>query len=117
MDIKGLRFLQRSFHTFLHTNQKIMLPEGQRLRPRFWKKKHDEAFCLSVYDSIKEAFGMMLPVGNRKLLVGDISFEIIGEQLNILQVSIEFDWYEKKERVETEPEAKELVVLIEKKGD
>lgn len=47
MDIKGLRFLQRSFHTFLHTNQKIMLPEGQRLRPRFWKKNMMRPFvCL-----------------------------------------------------------------------
>ena len=103
-------------HVFAHES-KNYASGGATFKATLLEKKHDEAFCLSVYDSIKEAFGMMLPVGNRKLLVGDISFEFIGEQLNILQVSIEFDWYEKKERVETEPEAKELVVLIEKKGD
>ena len=60
---------------------------------------------------------MTLPVGDRKLLVGEISFEFIGEYLNILQVTVEFDWYEHKERVETEPIAETLSVSMEKEGD
>ena len=81
------------------------------------EKTHDEAFCLDIYDRIREAFGMTLPVGGRKLLVGDISFEFIGESLNVLQISVEFDWYEQKERIETEPAAESLVVSMEKRGD
>ncbi len=90
---------------------------GATFKATLLEKTHDEAFCLSIYDRIREAFGMTLAVGNRKLLVGDISFEFIGESLNMLQMSVEFDWYEHKERIEAEPVAETLAVSMEKKGD
>ena len=90
---------------------------GATFKATLLEKTHDEAFCLDIYDRIREAFGMTLPVGGRKLLVGDISFEFIGESLNVLQISVEFDWYEQKERIETEPAAESLVVSMEKRGD
>ena len=35
----------------------------------------------------------------------------------MLQMSVEFDWYEHKERIEAEPVAETLAVSMEKKGD
>lgn len=90
---------------------------GATYKATLLEKTHDEAFCLSIYDRIREAFGMTLSVGDRKLLVGEMSFEFIGEYLDILQISVEFDWYEQKERIEMEPVAETLAVSMEKKGD
>lgn len=103
-------------HPFAHET-KNYASGGATYKATLLEQTHDEAFCLSIYDSIREAFGMTLPVGDRKLLVGDISFEFIGEHLDILQISVEFDWYEQKKRIEREPLADTLIVAMEKKGD
>ena len=103
-------------HGYSHES-KSFSQNGTTFKATLLEQSHDEELCLSIYDAIREAFGMTLPVGDRKLLVGEISFEFIGEYLNILKVTIEFDWYEHKERVETEPIAETLAVSMEKKGD
>nr|DAV32503.1 MAG TPA: tail completion protein [Caudoviricetes sp.] len=103
-------------HPFAHET-KNYASGGATYKATLLEKTHDEVFCLSIYDGIREAFGMTLPVGDRKLLVGDISFEFIGEHLDILQISVEFDWYEQKKRIEREPLADTLIVAMEKKGD
>ena len=103
-------------HPFAHET-KNYASGGATYKATLLEKTHDEVFCLSIYDGIREAFGMTLPVGDRKLLVGDISFEFIGEHLDILQISVEFDWYEQKKRIEREPMADTLIVAMEKKGD
>lgn len=91
---------------------------GATFKATLLEKTHDEAFCISAYDKIRKALGMILQVQGRKLLVGEISFEFIGEYLNILQISVDFDWYEQVERVETEPTAESVSVSMqEKKGE
>lgn len=103
-------------HQFSHET-KNYASGGATYKATLLEKSHDEANCLEIYDKIKEAFGMNLRVQDRKLLVGDISFEFIGENANILQISVEFDWYEQKERIETEPVAETLVMSMKKKGE
>ena len=90
---------------------------GATYKATLLEKTHDELLCLSIYDDIREAFGMTLRVVDRILIVGDISFEFIGESLDTLQISVEFEWIEQKERIETEPTADELAVSMEKKGE
>lgn len=90
---------------------------GATYKATLLEKTHDELLCLSIYDDIREAFGMTLRVVDRILVVGDISFEFIGESLDTLQISVEFEWIEQKERIETEPTADELAVSMEKKGE
>ena len=103
-------------HPFAHETKNYD-SGGATYKATLLEKTHDEEQCLSIYDSIREAFGMTLPVGNRKLLVGEISYEFIGENLNILQISVEFDWQEQRERIETEPLAESLALSMEKKGE
>lgn len=103
-------------HGFSH-DTKNYSANGATFKATLLEQTHDEALCLNVYDKIQDYFGMTLPVGARKLLVGEISFDFIGEYRNILQISVEFDWYEQKAHVETEPLAEAVGVSVEKKGE
>lgn len=89
---------------------------GATFKATLFESSHDEAYCLDIYEKVKNAFGMTLPAAGRKLLIGEISFEFIGENLNMLQITVEFDWMEKKKQMETQPLADEIAVAIEKRG-
>ena len=50
-------------------------------------------------DEIKDLFGLVFCVGNRKLTVGEFSHDYIGEYQDILQISVDIDY---KENTSTE---------------
>lgn len=56
---------------------------------------------LQMVDTVKAAFGMVFTVQDRRLTVGEITYDYIGEKENILQISVDFDFYENST---TEPE-------------
>lgn len=96
---------------------KTFARNGATFKVTLLEKTPDEALTLEVADKIREAFGMSLKVGNRTLLIGDITFDYVGEYNNILQVSVDFDWYESKPRKETEEIMAEVDLALNKKGE
>ena len=56
---------------------------------------------LQLVDTVKEAFGMAFTVQDRKLTVGEITYDYIGQKEDILQISVDFEFYE---NTATEPE-------------
>lgn len=87
-------------HGYMHESLDYA-KNGATYKLTLFEESHDEAYCLEVFERLKEAFGMVLKVKGRHLLVGDMSYEFIGENANMLQVSAEFDWMEQKARTET----------------
>lgn len=77
----------------------------------YMPKVLDQVDNLKKTDEIFEALGMVLVVGDRRLLVIDYSHEYIGESNNIIQISFNLDWWEKKDR----PGA-ELITSVDMKG-
>lgn len=59
---------------------------------------------------IREAFGMVVTVGSRKLRVTEFSHEYTGEYNNILQVSVAFDWYENTRKPESGDRMQDVTV-------
>lgn len=49
---------------------------------------------LQMVDTVKAAFGMVFEVQDRRLTVGEITYDYIGEKEDILQISVDFDFYE-----------------------
>lgn len=64
---------------------------------------------MNVSDKIENVFGLFIPVENRKLKIQDIYFEKTGENKEILQAYIKFEYYEAIEREETHEKIKEIV--------
>lgn len=102
---KGLKHSSRNY-----------MEKGATYKLTLFEKTHDEAFCLDVFEKIQEAFGMTIRIGNRYLLVGEISSDFIGENANILQISIDFDWIDAKPRKETEEIMQEIYIHMDE-GD
>lgn len=67
---------------------------------------------LEKVDEIKELFGLIFHVGNRRLTVGDFSHDYIGEYQDILQISIEIDYKENTQKEDTAPIAQEMGVKV-----
>lgn len=63
-------------------------------------------------DEIKELFGLVFCVGERKLTIGDFSHDFIGEYQDILQISVEIDYKENTQKEDMAPIAAEMGVKI-----
>lgn len=96
---------------------KNYVQSGATFKATLFEQSHDECYCLEVYDRLREAFGMYIRVQGRKLLIGDISYDFIGEYDNMLQISVECDWLEQMERKEPEEIIETVDMNIEKKGE
>ena len=56
----------------------------------YCEKTHNEETCLAILDKLTQAFGREVKVGKRRLLIRGIGFEWIGQNENIMQMSVEF---------------------------
>lgn len=63
-------------------------------------------------DEIKDLFGLVFFVEDRKLTVGEFSHDYIGEYQDILQISIEIDYKENTRKEDTATIAAEVGVKI-----
>lgn len=68
----------------------------------YFQKETNELDQLQKVDEIKDLFGLVFLVGNRKLTVGEFSHDYIGEYSDILQISIDFDYKENTTKEETQ---------------
>jgi hypothetical protein len=78
----------------------------------YFQKEKNELDQLEKVDEIKDLFGLIFCVGNRKLTIGEFSSDYIGEYQDILQISIEIDYRENTQKEDTEPAAQEIGVDI-----
>ena len=67
----------------------------------YFQEAPEEVQQLQLVDTVKEAFGMVFTVQDRKLTVGEITHDYIGQKEDILQISVDFEFYE---NTATEPE-------------
>jgi hypothetical protein len=74
----------------------------------YFQKETNELDQLQKVDEIKDLFGLVFLVGNRKITVGEFSHDYIGEYSDILQISIEFDYKENTSMKETQEVADTL---------
>jgi len=65
-------------------------------------------------DEIKELFGMVFCVGNRKLTTREYSHSFTGEYSDILQINIDFSYKENTCKPDTGPVADYIHVVIRK---
>lgn len=98
-------------------NTKNYLEFGATFKVTLFERTHDEAYCLEIFDKVRNAFGMNLRIGSRCLITGDLSFEFIGEHSNMLQITMEYDWLEQVERSNMEEIMETIEMNVEKKGE
>ena len=67
---------------------------GFTIKIIFFQETPEEFAQLQFVDTVKEAFGMVFAVQGRKLTVGEVTYDFIGQMENILQVSVNFEFYE-----------------------
>lgn len=74
---------------------------GFTLKITYFQETPEELQQLQLVDTVKEAFGMVFTVQDRRLTVGEITHDYIGQKEDILQISVDFEFYE---NTTTEPE-------------
>ena len=51
---------------------------------------HDEAYCYSIFETIRSGFGQKVAVGDGHLVVDTIEMDWIDERSDVLQVTVSF---------------------------
>jgi hypothetical protein len=69
---------------------------------------------MRLLDTVREAFGMTVKVEDRTLTVGEITHEFVGQKEDILQISVDFDFYENTTPGESAEIAEEYDVTLTK---
>ena len=85
---------------------------GFTIKITYFQSKKNELDQLEKVDEIKELFGLIFCVGERRLTVGEYSYDYIGEYSDILQISIDIDYKENTQKQETAPIAEGVDVNI-----
>jgi hypothetical protein len=85
---------------------------GFTIKITYFQKEKNELDQLEKVDEIKDLFGLIFYVEDRKLTIGDFSHDYIGEYQDILQISIEVDYNENTQKEHTAPIATGLSVDI-----
>lgn len=85
---------------------------GFTIKITYFQAEKNELDQLEKVDEIKDLFGLIFHVGDRKLTIGDFSHDYIGEYQDILQISIEIDYKENTQKEDTAPVAQEIEVEI-----
>lgn len=67
---------------------------GFTLKITYFQETPNELQQLQLIDTVKDAFGMIFTVQERQLTVGEITYDYVGQKEDILQISVEFDFYE-----------------------
>jgi hypothetical protein len=81
----------------------------------YFQSTANEIDNLTKADEIKELFGYHLTIDDRKALITDYSYDFVGENTNVLQVSIDIEYFEANERVDTHVTANNLILNEEKR--
>ena len=85
---------------------------GFTVKITYFQTAKNELDQLEKVDEIKDLFGLFFCVGDRKLTVGEVSHDYIGEYQDILQISIEIDYKENTQKEDTAPVAREIGVEV-----
>lgn len=81
---------------------------GFTIKITYFQEETNELDQLEKADEIKELFGLVFHVGERKLTVGEFSHDFIGEYQDILQISIDVDYMENTQKEDMAPVANEI---------
>ena len=85
---------------------------GFTIKITYFQAEKNELDQLEKVDEIKDLFGLIFCVGDRKLTIGDFSHDYIGEYQDILQINIEIDYKENTQKEDTAPVAREIGVEV-----
>ena len=85
---------------------------GFTVKITYFQRERDELDMLEKADGIKELFGAVFRVGERRLTVGEYSYDFIGEFQDILQVSVDFEYRENTRMEEAAETAAEVTVTV-----
>lgn len=69
----------------------------------YFQEHVDEMDMLDKIDEIKKLFGTHVKINDRALDVTSFEYDFIGTDRNILEISIELEWMEKIEQINTQP--------------
>lgn len=87
---------------------------GFTIKITYFQSEPDETEQMRLLDKVRDAFGMCIKVADRYLTVGEITHDYVGQKEDILQISVDFDFYENTKPQETAEIATEYELEIKK---
>ena len=87
---------------------------GFTIKITYFQPAPDELDQMRILDKVRDAFGMSVKIADRVLTVGEITHDYVGQKSDILQISIDFDFYENTTPEETAEIANEYCLEIKK---
>lgn len=85
---------------------------GITVKITYFQAEKNEMDQLEKADEIKDLFGLVFCVGDRRLTVGEYSHDFIGEYQDILQISIDIEYKENTQKDDTAQMAAQVGVTI-----
>jgi hypothetical protein len=106
-------FTEKVSKPFQHETQNFA-KSGFTIKITYFQSTPDELEQMRLLDTVREAFGMTVKVEDRTLTVGEITHEFVGQKEDILQISVDFDFYENTTPGESAEIAEEYDVTLTK---
>lgn len=88
---------------------------GFSVKITYFQNEPDESEQLELLDIVREAFGMVLVVQDRRLTTGEITYDYVGQKENILQITVDYDFCENTSTPSTEEIAEAVDINLIKK--
>lgn len=85
---------------------------GFTIKITYFQTEKNELDQLEKVDEIKDLFGLIFCVGDRKLTIGEFSHDYIGEYQDILQISIEVDYKENTQKEDNVQVAEDVGIAV-----
>ncbi len=85
---------------------------GFTIKIIYFQAEKNELDQLEKVDEIKDLFGLIFCVGDRKLTIGEFSHDYIGEYQDILQISIEVDYKENIQKEDNVQVAEDVGIAV-----
>ena len=73
----------------------------------------DEADILDKVEEIRDLFGQYVKIGDRAVDVYDFGFDYVGTDNNILEISLDIEWFDRIKHETNEQTMESLVFLKE----
>lgn len=87
---------------------------GFTIKITYFQPAPDELDQMRLLDKVRDAFGMVVKIEDRALTVGEITHDYVGQKADILQISVDFDFYENTTPKESAEIAREYGLEIKK---
>lgn len=105
-----------SIQPTINSNESVNFKKyGYSIVITYFQEKAKETDNMQKVAEIEELFGYQMPVKNKLINITNYDYQFVGNNNNILQITVDVEFYDAIKRIPTEPNVNELKLNVEER--